>query len=254
MQGFNASKRNDAGNCYILALVSCAIVAATFWNVPVGIWGGGDAVWQIRALQQYVSGDSSSVNHLTMPDNRDLSQDSSLWIAWWSPGTNVVSYPLLLTGLSLGMSIRLVTIAALLIGSFGWIRYATMFEIPKLFLAFFSIGLPWFHYAAKNLFSYSAEALLFASVPWVLVATHNLSLLHLAGLQGTHGKHEPHKHILQCFLLGLAAGALYILKYSGAYIALSILVFSIINVYLFYKNIRKTTLNNNFLTYFHWSF
>jgi hypothetical protein len=79
------SRRVELG----LVLAISALVLLATARVPEGIVG--DAAVQLRALQQYVAGQSPSLNHVVMPQPTDLAHDGAVWITWWPPGPQLVA-------------------------------------------------------------------------------------------------------------------------------------------------------------------
>ena len=111
--------------------VSVLIVAGTT-PVVQGLYS--DPAVQLRAVQQRLLHDSTSINTLVQPDKTDLSRDAGTWIMWWTPGTQIVTFPLMRAGLPLGHSLRVLSAAALIIGSIGWATWFSYFAMPDAVL------------------------------------------------------------------------------------------------------------------------
>jgi hypothetical protein len=213
LRAWFATTRLDA-----LAAVSVALLLLVTHGTPQGLFS--DPAWQMKAVQQYTQGRSPSINTLTVPADRDLADDAAEWIFFWAPGTPLLAYPAVAAGLTEGQTIRSLTGACLLVGALGWCRWFRLFELPRRTAIALTLAMPWIHYASNNLFFYSAEALVFASVPWLLVATWACG--RRFGPQGRFAA-------VIGFAVGVALGAEYWLKYSaflvsfgaGAYLAIT---------------------------------
>jgi hypothetical protein len=183
-----------------------AVFAAT--AVFQGIYG--DPAYQLKAVQQKLAGESPSINIRVSPAPDDLSRDMQEWIAWWTPGTQIAVYPFMRAGLSLGRSVRAVAAITLIVGAVGWATWFSFFDLPAGMLLALSALFPFIRYASNGLFLYSAESLVFAAGPWMLILTMKCLSAERAKARGyvSHG------------VLGLALGAAYWLKDSLAFVAL----------------------------------
>ncbi len=187
-----------------------AVVAAT--PVVQGVYS--DAANQLKAVQQKLAHESTSINVSVHPDSADLSKDSSLWIMWWTPGTQLVVYPLMRAGLSLGGALRVVAAVALIAGAVGWATWFSYFAMPDAVLLALAAIFPCVRYGSNSLFLYSAETLVFAAGPWMLVAT----VLFLGA-----NRPRPRGHMFHA-ILGLGLGSAYWLKDSLAFVVVGALV------------------------------
>ena len=191
--------------------VSILVVVATT-PVVQGVYS--DAANQLKAVQQRLAGESTSINVSVHPESTDLSKDASQWILWWTPGTQLVVYPLMRTGLSLGQALRVVAAVALIAGSLGWATWFSYFAMPDAVLLALAAVFPCVRYGSNSLFLYSAEPLVFAAGPWMLVAT----VLFLG-----ENRLRPRGHVFHA-ILGLGLGAAYWLKDSLAFVVVGALV------------------------------
>lgn len=168
-----------------------------------------DPAYQLKAVQQKLSGESWSINNRVHPDSRDLSRDADEWIAWWTPGTQLTVYPLMRAGLTLGSAVRAVAALSLILGALGWATWFSAFSMPRWLLFMLAAAMPFIRYASNGLFLYSSETLVFAAGPWMLVAT----------LPFLDDRRERRLGYLPHFALGIALGAAYWLKDSLAFVA-----------------------------------
>jgi len=145
-------------------------------------------------------------------DPSDLTRDAAQWITWWPPSTQMVVWPLVRAGMSIGGAVQAVACAALLLGSLGWTRWWSRFALPERMIVSVAILMPWLRYASNAVFQYSAEILAFAATPWILLAV--LDLVERPGRWQRAG------------LAGLLAGGMYWLKYSSVFIAASVIAFA----------------------------
>jgi len=215
-----------------LVLVSSLTVVLLVKDTPQGLYS--DPAGQMKALQQYLAGKSPSSNQIVCPDPDDLSRDAAGWISWWPPGIQLLAYPLMVNGIALGDSLRIITIICFIFGSLGWVKWFSLFGLPLWVQVAFAIVIPWMHYPNNALFLYSAEILSYASAPWILLVTYRLS-----------EKWEQRKYlsagaIIMHALFGLVIGFCYWLKYSTILISLGVLLF--LGLKGFYK--RSTNLSS----------
>src|SRR5881394_30593 len=194
-----------------LAMLSSSALIAIGLTVRPFVFS--DAAVQLKALQQYATGESPSWNRLVMADPADLTHRTSEWITWWPPATQLAALPLVKTGIPIGTAIQVVASAALLVGVLGWMRWWRRFELPDPLLLCAALVLPFMHYASNALFQYSAEVLAFAAVPWALLFALDVA-----------------DHPRRALGVGLFAGLLYWVKYSSLFIAASVLVFATIEL------------------------
>ena len=120
---------------------------------------------------------------------------------WWRgvPGTPLVFLPFLRAGLTPARAARVVAAVA---GSVGWAAWFARFDLPDTMLFTFALVVPWMRFASNALFLYSPEILVFATVPWILLGALAVERSKRGTLAGAAA-------------LGLAAGALYIVKDLG---------------------------------------
>ena len=201
---------------WVAALASTALVATVTLPAPQGLWM--DPAWQLRALQQYHAGESPTLNSQTQPSQADLSRDQSDWMIWWAPGPQLTAYPFVAAGLPLGWAVRIVTVVAILVGTLGWVKWFSLFRIPPAASRLMAVALPWMHYPAKNFFIFSAEAFVYALLPWGFVAAHATVCRWKTG-RAAFGT---------AALSGLLLGGGYVLKYSMLVPGLGVLLYLVL--------------------------
>jgi hypothetical protein len=188
------------------------VVIAAVTPVYQGIYS--DPAYQLKAVQQKLSGASWSINNRVRPDPDDLSRDTGEWISWWTPGTQLTVYPLMRAGLTLGTAVRAVAAISLVVGAIGWVTWFSAFAIPTPILYVLAAALPFVRYASNGLFLYSSESLVFAAGPWMLLAT----------LAFVDDGSERRCGYVWYAVFGLLLGAAYWLKDSLAFVAFGAVV------------------------------
>jgi hypothetical protein len=168
-----------------------------------------DPAYQVKAVQQMLGGESPDVHTLAEPDADDLSRDRGERLSWWAPGTQLAAEPLMKAGLPVATVARVLAALALVAGAVGWIWWFGLFEVPAPALVALAVLFPWIRYASNALFQYTSEILVFATVPWVL----------LAALAADRSGRR-----LRWFLAGILAGGLYVVKYSASFVSAGILL------------------------------
>lgn len=199
-----------AGLITVTAISTLLLLLVT-WTQPQGI--NSDPAFQLKAVQQYLDGISPSINHVVLPDSTDISRDRLGWIIWWSPGTNLLAYPLLASGFTIGDAVRVLTAFCLLVGSIGWVWWFSRFKIPALVRLLFALLIAWTRFRSNTLFVYTPEILVYAFVPWLLLCAVQLGQYF----------QQPHDRLRWAFacatMLGLLMGGIYILKYAAVFIS-----------------------------------
>lgn len=214
-----------------IALISSLSIVLIALKNPQSLYS--DTAWQMKALQQFIASESPSFNHLVRPSYDDLAVNEAIWITWWPPGTNLLAYPLLAGGISTGISIRIIAIAGLILGSLGWICWFSLFEFPIWIGLILAVTIPTLDYGSHAVFQYSAELLVYASAPWLLLMTYQLNRYWNRKIVNIEGWV---KLAVISAGAGLILGFGYILKYSILFVLLGALI------YLGFQSI----INNNF--------
>jgi len=201
----------------VLTLISCIILFLATWNIPQSMYS--DPGWQLKAIQQFLAGQSPSLNHLVEAQPSDISQNVSRWISTWAIGTNLLVYPQILLGMSFGHALRIITIVSIVIGSLGWMRWITLFNTPPIFKILLALFFPWIRYVSNPLYLFSAEILTYAAAPWTLLAVYNLAQVW------KHERKNRTTEFLSVLAAGLTLGSLYIVKYSAIFIGIGCLIY-----------------------------
>lgn len=237
MKKMHLSCLNQNHSLLILTLISCILVVWFTKSTPLHLWT--DPAWQLKALQQYLAGESPSLNHRVEPSWGDISKNSAHWIFWHSPGTQLLAYPFMAGGVALGDALRIIAIASLIVGSLGWICWIFLFRLPLWFKIAYAISLPWIPYQTNFLFWYTAEVFVYSLTPWILLAVHRFSLLWSEPrtcVQDRSERKQDFGIILPSVLLGFAMGFVYILKYTAVFASLGALVYLGLVMHQIYKN------------------
>lgn len=187
----------------VLATVSAAIVLILASRVDQGFYS--DPALQMKTVLQYLAGVSSRPNDVVEPGPADVSRDVHQTMVVWAPGTPLAFLPFVRAGLTPARAARAVAAIALLAGSIGWVLWFARFDLPAPATIAFAIVVPWMRFASNSLFLYSPEVLVFACVPWVL----------LAALAGERVTRAP---MLAAAAIGALAGLLYVVKFSATFV------------------------------------
>ncbi|MFC1681537.1 hypothetical protein ACFL1S_07120 [Pseudomonadota bacterium] len=182
----------------VVALLSAFIVSFIATQKPPALFS--DPAWQLLAVQQYLSGDSPTPNHVSSPAFDEMTLDSNGWIGWWPPGPQLLATPLMAMGLSVAETIRVMAIICFFLGVSGWVYWFGLFDLSWKTIASVAVMLPWIRYANAPLFQYSQESFAFAIIPYLLIASDSLA-------------RDP-KKLVKLTLTGLLLGSAYIFKYS----------------------------------------
>jgi len=200
------SRSNRATAAAVLsALVVCALAVRTDQSFY------SDPAQQMKTTLQFVAGASPAPNDWVRPDYDDLSRDVEEPLVVWAPGTALAFVPLVRAGLTPAASARVVAALALVAGAAGWARWCAAFDLPDAIVFVIALGVGWLRFASNALFLYNAEILAFAAAPWVLVAALAADRVEGARRPGATA------------LVGLAAGALYVVKYSATFVTAGVL-------------------------------
>jgi hypothetical protein len=201
----NARLRHAAVAAALSALAVTAVAART----DQGFYS--DAALQMKTVLQFLAGESSRPNDWTRPDYADVSRNAVEDLIVWAPGSPLAFLPLIRAGLTPAHAARAVAALALVAGSVGWTCWFARFDLPDTILFAFALVLPWMRFASNALFLYTAEILVFAIVPWILAGALAVERAKRGAFAGA-------------LALGLAAGALYIVKYSATFVTAGVLV------------------------------
>jgi hypothetical protein len=181
----------------LVALAAAAFLAA--WRVPYRV--DTDSGFQLRSLQQWVHGESTSPTTLRMPDPQDLSRDELVWSNWWPPGFPFLYAPLAAAGFSIATTLRVTSFLLFLVGGLGWLGLAERLRLPPAIRVLYALSLMTYVVTIGGAATLrTADILSFAAGPW---------LLRLV-LARTESEGRP----AGLFLTGVALGLTYWLKYT----------------------------------------
>lgn len=154
----------------ILLMAAYAVIEA-FWARPM-VWAdtaSGFHVWDsMRA--------GSAWNCYTEPDPADIARNHEMFRTWWSPGQYVLAGLLTLTGLSLSVSVIIVTFAGVLAGLAGCWRLFKAWDFSEsvVMASVALIALGWHTSFLFGMFN-GGELALFAGFPWIAWAATRLA-------------------------------------------------------------------------------
>jgi len=201
----------------VVTLFSCALLAGVVRRTPQTLYC--DPAYQIKALQQFLAGESISINHLTTPDPKDLTKNTTEWFSWWPPGTELILYPFLVRGVSIGAAVRVIVMVCLTLGCLGWVFWFSLFQFPKGVHIGLALLFPWMRYASNVLFGYSGEIFAFALAPWIFWCTDRL-------VSACGRRRETSASLIAVSaLFGFGLGLVYVLKYSIVFASLPALIY-----------------------------
>ena len=187
-----------------------------------------DVGFQIRALQQYIRGDSS-FNTIVMPNLDDLSQNRETWIAWWPPGIQAIFYPFLKAGLSLGFAGRLISYISIISACIAWLKVAYRIDIPYIPILIFSLILPRYpirFLRGGYLYMTTSEVVIFGITPWLF-----LYLIYLREKLFVSDRQQSIHTIFHCAFFSFLIGSLFWIKYSVFIVSISLFIYLLINIF-----------------------
>jgi hypothetical protein len=163
----------------------------------------------LLASEQRLLGRTSSLSQMTVADPADLTRDHGVNISWWPPGQQAVVYGLRRAGLSFGHSLKVLVVAAWLIGMAAWAACFSLSLKDTRMLPWLIAAFAFFRMSHTSAFVYTGgETILWAIFP--AVAWLNLSALRASGAAAPW----------LALLAGAMSGGLVTIKYSGAILAL----------------------------------
>ncbi len=141
--------------------------AVVAWKVPPAVFsdcGFGFLVWQSME-------EGAAFNHLRSPDPEDISKDKDIYFTWWSPGQYLAPGLFLKLGWDYGQAIVATVLVSMWLGLWGWLLVARKAGATLWAQTLFVIALATFRYSTLPFRMYNGgEILLFAAVPWALLA------------------------------------------------------------------------------------
>lgn len=182
----------------IVAVACIFLQALIVFHTPQGM--ASDQLLQLTAVHQYIAGTSPSINHLVTVDEADLTRDVANWIDWWPPGYPILAFAGASAGLADGTSSRIISFVCASIGALLWLTWSRRIGARPFALYALAIAIPWARYTSAMSLETSAEAMLFAFAP---------ALLLLADSTRTRASFRTSA------ALGLLGGTAFLCKYSA---------------------------------------
>lgn len=195
----------------LIAVISAAFLVLMAKRSAQGI--SDDAALQSKALQQYLEGKSPSFNHIVTARPDNLAKNNVTWLSEAPPSTQLLIYPLIKNGVTLGIVLRIIVIICIFIGTVGWVRWFSLFRLPIWVKIAFAILLPWMRYSSDTFFTYIADSLSYAAAPWIFLATFKL------GEIWESKEYSFFKRPAFSALFGFCLGCAYLFKYSLVFIS-----------------------------------
>ena len=211
--------RTRSNRATIAAALSAVVVCVLALRTDQSFYS--DPAQQMKTALQFVSGAARAPNDWVRPDYDDLSRDLEEPLVVWAPGTALAFVPFVRAGWTPAAAARIVAALALVAGAAGWARWCAAFDLPDAVVFLLALGIGWLRFASNALFLYNAEILVFAAAPWVLVAAVAADRV------------EGVRRFGAVALVGLAAGALYVVKYSATFVTAGVLV------WLAWRSVRR---------------
>ncbi len=194
-----------------VGLFSAVLIVLMSWNVLP--YAYGDPAHHLLALQQYLQGEAPSPLHMVLADPNALNRDLPQWLATWPPGPAAIVWPWMAMGFSIGEAVFTSSALLLLLGGAGWGAWVAQFRLGAWTALVLAALIPWVRYASNTLFGFSAEGMMFGFSPWLLLLGVALDRhWHQTGASRWRG-------YWLSVMLGLGIGLLYIMKYTGLFLA-----------------------------------
>lgn len=223
------------------AMVLIFLLTALFFLIlsvarPIAILD--DLAPQLKSLQQWKDGVSSNVNSVVRVSREDLSQDVVTWNLR-PPGAPLVFLPLLLLGVSVGVSARIVKFCFLVLGGLGWMKVT--YENAKSLRTKISIAAILILEIGGGLFAFgSVNIIIYGIIPWLLIyALHIVKRNEIVTLPAFNI--IPHMVLLSALLGGLCW-----IKFSSLIATSTIFVFAWLRIV--FKN-RRPLFSRNTLSF-----
>jgi len=204
--------RRDVRSAQTLAFLVAIGVVLVASRTTQGVYS--DPALQLHMLQRWLAHEAPRFNTAVVVDWTDVSRDVVRWEMWWPPSSELLAWPLLRIGLSIGSALRVLAALSLVVGSVGWATWFGRFNMPRPLLFALAAAWPCVRYASNAVFLYSSEILVFAAVPWVLVRSDAL-------LRRLDGSRVP---FLTAAGFGGLLGLLYWIKYSALFVSAGVLI------------------------------
>lgn len=201
----------------IVVILGLAAVFGLGLLVPYEI--GSDLAFQVRAVETWLAGWSSSPVSLAFASPADLSRDDEAWIVWWPPGALALFFLQLLAGWDAAAAVRMGAFLCACLGGVGWLRFARSAGAGPTAVAGAAL-LAVLHgaFGGGAVRLGGADVLGYAVMPWLMISALKLAVKTAQGA-------ELRELVRRALALGLGVGLLFWLKYSAFLCGVGILLF-----------------------------
>lgn len=190
-----------------LALASTIVLVLVSSFVHQGFYS--DPADQLKTDLQYLAGQSPKPNDRIEPGPADISRDARKTLVYYAPGTPLAFLPFLSAGFTPAHAGRIVAVLAIASGSIGWACWFAGFDLPRSTVIAWALLVPWLRFSSNSLFLFAPDITIFATAPWVL-------------LGALRAERATHARVAAAAAIGLAAGTLYIVKFSATFLTAGI--------------------------------
>lgn len=168
--------------------VAALLVSAALQWLCFMRWPGNptpDVAYSIFAAQNFLAhGQLASVNALS-DFGGDLAQFAKpRWLIQFPPGQSLLYAAAMGLGLSAGAATKLLALASLAAGGFGWIVLARFLGASQKFLFAVAVLYPWLPFVGMAYLLYTNDHLALAVTPWVALALLQVEPASLPGGSG----------------------------------------------------------------------
>lgn len=212
---------------YIIVLFFLSLLFVISFIYPYRI--DADPGFQIKAVQQWLRGQSDLFNSVTLPSPEDISKDVQAWIIWWPPGISFFFAPLIALGLPLGIATKITSYFFFMLGCIGWLKVADAIKANLTTKLIIALILPIYAITIASLTGLIGDVIPFGIMPWLFLYT----LYVISCFQSEQAKYS-HILIHSC-LLGILLGSIYWIKYSAFLVSLGLLLYLYIG-FLFFSS------------------
>jgi len=141
------------------------ILLLTLSSVYVPQVLGEDPGTALAAWQSMVLG--GPFNSIRLPNPQDISQDTYLFLTWWTPGQYLLPGLVSKLGVSLGTASLILTVLFSVLGLVGWYKVYQQLEVEAKWIAFCLIMIASSRLFTTNFTNYTGgELLIFGGQPW----------------------------------------------------------------------------------------
>lgn len=194
----------------------------------------GDIQFQMLGFRQYLNKDTTQFNAQVVPIvGQDLAKDKVLPMVWYPPAPMWLLLPLTKAGIQLDLAARILIFLGFLCGGTGFLILAKYLGVSHKACLAFSVVLA-LCMVSRDGFNVvtptSADCIGWGIFPWLSLAT--LKLLEEMGKETSVQKKAP-----SFIALGLATGAIYLVKYSWFVAAATLAFFLTISIFILVRKV-----------------